>query len=74
MRGFDTGHKDHNGRPFLVGSRVEWIDSEGFPCRSEIVVVNGCKIGVYSWEGFIFVCDFEIGYKGFKVVEWEDME
>ncbi|MCY7948015.1 hypothetical protein P8891_06270 [Bacillus atrophaeus] len=63
MQGFDTGYKDILEKPFLVGSEVSWIDSEGYPCESKIVVKNGCKIGIDSWEGFKFVCDFDSRFK-----------
>lgn len=63
MRAFDTGHKDRSGKSFLIGSRVSWIDKEGFPCEGEIILKDGCKIGVDSWEGFIFVCDFDSKFK-----------
>ena len=66
MRGFNTGYKDRLGRPFLVGSKVQWRDSEGYGCESEIIIKDGCKIGIESWEGFIFVCDFT---NDFRVVD-----
>ncbi|GFN32514.1 hypothetical protein PCURB6_27740 [Paenibacillus curdlanolyticus] len=52
-----TGYKDRNGEKICIGSKVEWIDSEGFPCESE-VIIKDCMIGVDSWEGFILVKDF----------------
>lgn len=67
MKGFNTGYKDYYGNPFLVGSKVEWQDRDGWYCQSEIIVKDGCKIGIDSWEGFIFVCDFDVGVNGFKV-------
>lgn len=64
MNGFDTGHKDSwSKKPFLVGSKVQWIDSEGWTCTGEIIIKDGCKIGVESWEGFIFVSDFTDDYR-----------
>ncbi|KDN89942.1 hypothetical protein EF87_21110 [Bacillus amyloliquefaciens] len=59
MQGFDTGYKDRLGKSYLVGSKVSWTDSEGYPCESKIIVKNGCKIGIDSWEGFKFVCDLD---------------
>lgn len=66
MKGFDTGHKDSNGIPYLVGCKVEWFDSETFPCSAEVVVVDGCMIGVDSNEGFVFAKD--LNKEGYRVM------
>lgn len=69
MNGFDTGYCDEQGRKFLVGSKVEWKDSEGWTCRGDIILKDGCMIGVDSWEGFVLVKDF--GHK-YRVVDYKE--
>ncbi|WP_339193858.1 hypothetical protein MKY95_19010 [Paenibacillus sp. FSL P4-0176] len=69
MIGFDTGHKDENGKAYIVGATVEWIDDETFPCSAKIVLIDGCKIGVETHEGFVFACDLKDG--GYIVSEDE---
>lgn len=63
MNEFDTGHRDQYDKPFIVGSKVEWIDSGGYICSSEIILKDGCMIGVESWERFILVKDFTTDFR-----------
>ena len=72
MKGFDTGHKDCNGLPFVVGCQVEWFDSETFPCNGEVIVLDGCMIGVESHEGFVLAKD--LNNEGFCVTVVEEVD
>jgi hypothetical protein len=65
MKKIDTGYKDAYDNPIFVGSKVQWIDSEGFPCEAKVVIKDS-MIGVDSWEGFILVKDFDHTFRVVK--------
>ncbi|MCK2000511.1 hypothetical protein MZM54_03770 [[Brevibacterium] frigoritolerans] len=63
MNGYNTGFNDTNGNSLLVGSSIEWIDSNGTPYQSKIIVKDGCMIGVENDGNFVLVKDFTGEFK-----------
>lgn len=62
-----TGHFDYLRNEFRVGSIVEYIDSEGFTCRTKVIVGDNYWIGIEGWDRLVGISEMENG--DYKVVQ-----
>lgn len=71
VKGTDTGFKDYLGNPYLIGSLVEYFDSEGFTCSTELVVRDNFSIGIDGWDRRVDIDEMSNSEKYRVIKEWK---
>ena len=61
VKGTPLGYFDWKGNEFKLGDTIEYIDSEGFTCRTEIVLLEDFWVGIETWDRLVGISQMENG-------------